>query len=429
MKKIDIRLIVISLLFILAAIVIFSISQFTSQQANKLTTSSKAATSANQQCNINPTDKCTQGVLGESKCQFKSDWNSFTISGNPRIGYTNYPNMGSDPRSVKIEPGDGKPFSAGVYLTFNTTPGKTYCASWRWGPNTNNDQSKNAFGRTIGLDPSGGTNPQSGQVVWGNTWTKTGRILDYDLNKDPGDANVDVKVTAQSNTMTIFLRADYNAKENSFLLIDMVNVYDEGTSNPVPTNTPVPPTSTPQPTTPPPTATPQPNQPTATATPQPPTATLRPNQPTPTTRPGTTNQPTVPPGQPTNTIPPADPNATWTPVPTWTPAPTWTGMPGNPYDPQPTESSPFSLPWFGRNDPNPSDPQQVSEPIEIKSPKELAREVVNPESVQKLDQATEKPLTKAKEGFDTVKKYDRQLESYFEGWIFRIRVWMSQVLR
>ncbi|QQS44508.1 hypothetical protein IPM65_02830 [Candidatus Roizmanbacteria bacterium] len=203
--------------------------------------------------------------------------------------------------------------------------------------------------------------------------------------------------------------------------------------NPTPTNTQAPPpptaTNTPRPTTPPPTATPRPNEPTATPRPQPPTATLRPNQPTPTTRPGTTNQPTVPPGQPTNTIPPADPNATWTPVPTWTPAPTWTGMPGNPYDPQPTESSPFSLPWFGRKDPNPSDPQQVSEPIEIKSPKELAREVVNPENVQKLDQATEKPLTKAKEGFDTVKKYDRQLESYFEGWIFRIRVWMSQVLR
>ncbi len=370
MKKIDIRLIVVSLLFVLAAIVIFSISQFTSEQANFFTTSSKAAETV-------PECRCTDDdVCYPDGCSRK-----------PKTSNNTFDEARYDAVCKQFDPGYRMPDRL---IQF-------YCSVHQ--PDCCFDIYKYKDSRLCCWQERYICHPSlcegsSGGDGCGKYWGLPGGWDSYGCVQRGSDGE----------------------KEPVWGLPPGLPAGSQPTNTPVPpTNTPRPPTSTPRPTTTSPTATTRPSQP---------TATLRPNQPTPTTKPGTTNQPTVPPGQPTNTISPANPNTTSTP------APTWTITPNNPYDPQPTESSPFSLPFFGRKEPvNPSDPQQVSEPIEIKSPKELAREVVNPESVQKLDQATEKPLTKAKEGFDTVKKYDQKLESYFEGWIFRIRVWMSQILR
>ena len=373
MKKVDIRLVVISILFVLSATVIIAISQFTSEQANLFTTSSKAAETV-------PECKCTDSdVCYPDGCSRK-----------PKTSNNTFDEARYDAVCKQFDPGYRMPDRLIQFYCSQHQPDCCFDI-YRY-----KDDRLCCFQERWTCHPSL-CEGASGNGDCGKYWGLPGGWDAYGCVKKDSNGN----------------KVPYWGLPPGL----------PGASQP--TSTPVPPTSTPRPTTPPPTATPRPS---TTA----PTATTKPSQitPTPTRRPGTTNQPTVPPGQPTNTIPPADPNATWTPVPTWTPAPTWTGIPANPDDPQPTEKSPFSLPFFGRKEPvNPGEPQQSSEPLEIKSPKELAREVVNPENVRKLDQATEKPLTKVKEGFDTVKKYDRQLESYFEGWIFRIRVWMSQVLR
>ena len=213
-------------------------------QNNRLTYNSKAATIVSGQCNVNPTDKCSGGLFSREVCQFIKDgsgntaWTPFTLSGSPNIRPDSYGNSGGEASIIKLDSTNGQPFTGGVYYTFNTVPGKTYCASWRWGPNTHDPAKPDPFGKTIGLDPTGNTNPQSNTIMWGNTEWRTARHLDYDLKADPNDVNVDNKIVATGNKMTIFLKADYNAKESSHLQIDMVNVYDEGTTAVPPTPTP-----------------------------------------------------------------------------------------------------------------------------------------------------------------------------------------------
>ncbi|CAN5136977.1 hypothetical protein BH09PAT2_BH09PAT2_02340 [soil metagenome] len=243
-----------SLLFIAAATGMVLLTSgfyyFNSNKAQRQTLSTKAATQPAEQCLTTTAeikDKCSQGIFPQNVCQFMRDasnktaWTNFILSGNPDIRPYDYGNDGGDPASIRLDSKDGKPFSGGVYYTFPTTPGKTYCGSWRWGPNTNTTGRPNAFTRTLGLDPTGGTNAGAGSVQWSNGESRVGRHLDYPLNKIPGDLNVDKKIVASGNTMTIFLKGDFNASEQSFLLMDMVNVYDEGSGGVIP------PTATPTP--------------------------------------------------------------------------------------------------------------------------------------------------------------------------------------
>lgn len=207
-------------------------------------------------------NKCSNGLLDNNTCEFIPDgngnlpWTNFTLSGSPNHEKTTYGHNG-DTHILKISPNDGKDFVAGTYITFNTTPGKTYCASWRWGPNTDSSGSKNPFEKTMGLDPTGQTNAAAGSIVWGSTVKKTSRQLDYDPVGVDVDYNADIKTVATGNKMTLFIKAHFTASENSHVQIDQVNVFDEGVKNgittaptptsqqPQATNTPAPVTSCP----------------------------------------------------------------------------------------------------------------------------------------------------------------------------------------
>lgn len=154
-----------------------------------------------------------------------------------------------------------------------------------------------------------------------------------------------------------------------------------------------------------PTNTPQPQ---ATATPQPPTITIPPNQPTST---------------PTPIMPTTTPQATHTLVPTHqqpTSRPLETQRPIYSANPTPTSYQPPQTQV---------DPTQTPTPkptIHIKSPKELAREVINPQNIQKLNNGTEKVLDAPKEGLITIKQTDTKLETLAHS--FFQRVW-SMVIK
>ncbi|MDP4011314.1 MAG: hypothetical protein Q8P72_03750 [Candidatus Roizmanbacteria bacterium] len=147
-----------------------------------------------------------------------------------------------------------------------------------------------------------------------------------------------------------------------------------------------------------PTNTPQPQ---ATATPQPqPTSTVPPNQPT----------STVEPNQPTST-----PALMYSPIPT-TRQPTSTTNIEPSYNPPPT------------NPPLPTNTPYIFPTIDVKSPKELAREVINPESIQKLERSTEKVLNTPKEGLNTIKQADQTLERTAHSWIEKARAFIGNLL-
>ncbi len=190
---------------------------------------------------------------------------------------------------------DGGTFKAGIYTQVHVTPGAGYRATVGWaGPNA-----PETFGRRLGLDPTGGTDPNAPTVIWGPIHWGPGKMFNLP------DFNIDVKSRAIGDTMTVFFLVDHNRSTgNNLIFVDAIALYPDESAPPLATSTPVPPTATPRPT-----RTPTPT-PTATFTPSPtPSAT-----PTATATAAATATPTF--------TPSPSPTATDTPEPTMTPLPT-----------------------------------------------------------------------------------------------------------
>jgi hypothetical protein len=148
---------------------------------------------------------------------------------------------------------DGGTFKAGIYTRVgDVQPGVAYKASLGWGaPNA-----PHTFGRQLGIDPSGGTDPAAPGVVWGPMHWGEGRIVNYASGEGP---NIDVSAVAQAETITLFILVDHNQSTgDNMIFIDAITLFVDPIQ---PTATTVPPT----PTVVAPTATQVP--PTATATP------------------------------------------------------------------------------------------------------------------------------------------------------------------
>jgi hypothetical protein len=265
---------------------------------------------ASDQCNppnVIPQPVCDMdGPQGSPPRQLPGGWTPFILAGD--VEYVVETSAGAahtfwGPPSLKLH-NSGGTFKAGIYTQVNVTPGAGYRASIAWGAPNAPDQ----FGRQLGIDPTGGTDPNAPTVVWGPMHWGDGRILNY----PPPDVNIDVKARAINSTVTVFFLVDHpQSTGDNFIFIDVIALYpDESAPAPIavapPTDTPEPPTATPeaivQAAALPPTNTPIPTDtPTATPTDTPvPTAT-----PTVTPTPSPTPTPT--------------PTATWTPWPTVTP--------------------------------------------------------------------------------------------------------------
>ena len=199
---------------------------------------------------------------------------------------------------------NGGTFKAGIWTQVRVTPGSGYRASIAWG--APNDPAN--FGRQLGIDPTGGTDPNSPNVIWGPMHFGDGRLLNYPLGEGP---NIDIKARAVGDTVTVFFLVDHpRSSGDNLIFVDAIALYpDESAPGLAATATPtaapvvqpiVQAAAAPQQAVILPTATPLP---TAAAT----------NTPIPTETPTPTATPTATPS-PTPTITP-----TWTPWPTATP--------------------------------------------------------------------------------------------------------------
>ncbi len=199
---------------------------------------------------------------------------------------------------------DGGVFVAGIYTQVGgLTPGTAYKASIGWGAPTEPD----AFGRRLGIDPTGGADPNAATVVWGPMHRGPGAVLN---NSDPGKVNIDVSAVAQSSTVTVFVFVDHNySTGTNSIFIDAVSLFvDPGQPTVGPTNTPAPVAAVAPQATRRPSATPAP---TATATASP-TATV-------TATPTQTATPTITPTPTATATPTITPTSTLPPRPTATP--------------------------------------------------------------------------------------------------------------
>lgn len=259
--------------------------------------------------NVIPKHVCDMdSFYGARPRQLPVGWTEFLIYGNPDFYQDDHTFWGGPNLTIASFGGTWK---GGIYTQVEVTPGAGYRASIAWAaPNA-----PDTYGRQLGIDPTGGVDPNSPTIVWGPMHWGEGRILNY----PPPDVNIDVRARAINSTITVFVMVDHpTSTGDNIILLDAVALYPDEDAPAVeipPTETPtpeppvqaapavaaaalqvapavIPPTATPSPTeTPPPTETP-----TATPTETPsPTATATPS-PTPTA------------------------TATWTPWPTVTPA-------------------------------------------------------------------------------------------------------------
>ncbi|MEM7538439.1 MAG: hypothetical protein AAF639_40095 [Chloroflexota bacterium] len=237
---------------------------------------------------------------GSPPRQLPHGWEVFIINGDPTFKQDVDTFWG--PPSLRIW-SNGGTFKVGIFTQVDVSPGSGYRASIAWGaPN-----SPETFGRQLGIDPTGGTDPNSGDVIWGHMHWGPGRILNY----PPPDVNIDVKARAVADKMTVFFLVDHpRSTGDNLIFVDAIALYpDESAPAPAATATPIPPTPIP---------------------------------PTPTFTPPATFTPVIAAAVPTP-LPP--PTPTFTPPPTQPPAPVFiapaatnTPLPTNTATPLPTET-------------------------------------------------------------------------------------------
>ncbi len=235
---------------------------------------------------------------GSPPRQVPSDWVPFVLAGDLTFMQDTDTYWGAP--SLRMW-SNGGTFVAGIWTQVGgLQPGVAYKASIGWGAPNEPD----AFGRRLGIDPTGGTDPNAPTVVWGPMHRGPGRSLNY----PPPDVNIDVSAAARNSTITVFVYVDHNySTGDNYIFIDAVSlIVDPVQPVVVPTDTPAPAmiAAAPRPTQPRATITPTPTE-TATAT-----ATATPTEtptPTPTATPTITPTPTAtftPTATPTSTLPP-----------------------------------------------------------------------------------------------------------------------------
>ncbi len=260
------------------------------------------------------------GFEGSPPRQVPSGWTPFVLSGD--LSFVQDSDTMYAAPSLRMWSSGGT-FTAGILTQVGgLQPGATYVAAIGWGgPNA-----PDTFGRRLGIDPTGGTDPQASTVVWGPLHYGPGRHLNYPGPYSSTNPNLSVSAVAQAPTMTVFVWVEHpTSTGDNLIFVDNVGLrLDSSAPVATATSTPVPPTATPVPQ-----VAQQPVQPTAVPT-VPPTA-------TPTATVTVTPSPTP---TPTNT-PTATPTST--PSPTATPSPTVTPTASPTLRPRPTATPPSLL--------------------------------------------------------------------------------------
>lgn len=247
---------------------------------------------------------------GEPPRQLPEGWSPFAIFGDP--AYVNDPHSVFGTGTLRIMSNNGAPLKAGIYTQVQVTAGAGYRASIAWGaPNAPTD----VWGRQLGVDPTGGTDPNSPNVIWGSSHYGDGRILNYSNGDGP---NIDLRVRAANSTVTVFFLTDLtHVTSDNLIYIDVISLFPDESAPPVAqpaaTNTPPPPAPAPQTEAAVGAAAAPVQQAQVAIIPPPPTPTTLPTD---TATPLPTDTPTAP---PTATLPPTQ---TALPSPTWTPWPT-----------------------------------------------------------------------------------------------------------
>jgi hypothetical protein len=124
-------------------------------------------------CALDSTNLIVNGsmIAAHSNDVLALNWNSFVLSGSPV--YQHVDNEQIDPNGSQYIWADISAFDAGIYQTVNgLVPGSYYHFWWGYAlaakdPGGGGSVRTNLIGREVGIDLTGGTNPNSPNVGWG----------------------------------------------------------------------------------------------------------------------------------------------------------------------------------------------------------------------------------------------------------------------
>jgi hypothetical protein len=253
--------------------------------------------------NVIPRSVCDMDSFhGAPPRQLPDGWTEFIIYGGPTFYQDDHSYWGGPNLTIASV---GGTFKVGIYTQVAVNSGSGYRASIAWGaPNA-----PDAFGRQLGIDPTGGTDPNSPTVIWGPMHWGEGRILNY----PPPDVNIDVRARAINSTITVFVMVDHpTSTGDNIILLDAIALYPDESAPAVE----LPPTETPTP------EAPAEKAVEAAAAPQAAEVYVAPTDtPTPTDTPLPTATATATPTDTPTPTPTATATATPSPTTTWTPFP------------------------------------------------------------------------------------------------------------
>lgn len=201
------------------------------------------------------------------------EWTPFVITGSPRFEWVD--NEKWDANGAQYFWSDSVPFDAGIFQTVWGLQPKVYYrfrigySHARLDPGNTKNEVHPSMGRQVGVDPFGGTDPKSPNVLWGPA------LFNSSAGMNPPDLTM--TFAARADKATMFFRGIFTGASGRAKVW-----FDVACMEPVPdmpTATAVPATATPPPPAPPTRTATRPvtkiaQGPTATATPLPPTATL-----------------------------------------------------------------------------------------------------------------------------------------------------------
>jgi len=167
---------------------------------------------------------------GSPPREIPAGWNEFVLSGD--LTYMRDEDSTSPP-SLRMW-SDGGTFKAGIYTQAQVTPGAGYRASIEWA--APDPSYADTFGRELGMDPTGGTDPKASTVIWGSIHWGAGRIMNFPIGTGP---NIDVTARARADVMTVFFLVDHPySTGNNLIFIDTIALFPDESAAPLATYLP-----------------------------------------------------------------------------------------------------------------------------------------------------------------------------------------------
>jgi len=203
-------------------------------------------------CGLHPSNLFRNGSMAPGhQTQFgevAQDWQPFVLNGSPRFEWVD--NEKWDANGAQYFWSDSVAFDAGIFQSVGgLQPGVFYrfrigYSHARLDPGNAQNEVHPSMGRQVGVDPTGGTDPKSPNVMWGPS------LFNSDAGMNP--PQLTMTFAARADKATMYFRGIFNGGGGRakiwFDVACMEPLFDLPTATPLaPTATPMPPTNPPRP--------------------------------------------------------------------------------------------------------------------------------------------------------------------------------------